>query len=465
MINENDQMEDIPQQEAPQGEMPSIPQSSSMFDAMEEDKDMYLGNPQLAGQRSFRRAVAGIEDGDFQGLEQLDFGSINGTPAVSFMDEDGQRQVFKLTMPQWAGALEARSRGRAELNQKYKQEAIKKALAPQYRQILKAVPGAADPVGQQAWMELYDIDPETAYKLAGSSLKKDTQMGVLYGTQQPKQVVDAYNALLGEQYKQRIQMLETQRQSTNDTNTLAYIGSVQSLVRPPQASWMPQGMTASEYAAASGTGTLPLVNAVTMATLPRGIPGLPQPIVPPVPNSHGEYNEQQLRRFAGEFNSGVVQPLLGWSPYDMNNEAHHQQLTEVLNHYNGIRSGAFSVQPPEPIRQPRPGYMPSGTATTTGAASVGSKTPQKAQPQTTNSPVAMEIERDIMQYGQILFEEKPGLYGDVSKDPNEAAMQYLQALLQLHEENMAAVAKGKKPTTYPPPEVVERIYNAVMQKG
>ncbi len=464
MINDTNQMEDIPEEEMSQPEMPTMPQASSMFDAVEEDKDMYLGNPQLAGQRSFRRAVAGIEDGDFQGLEQLDFGSINGTPAVSFMDEDGQRQVFKLTMPQWAGALEARSRGRKELQQRYQQEAVKKALMPQYRQILKSVPGAADPVGQQAWMELYDMDPETAYQLAGSSLKRDTQMGVLYGTQQPKQVVDAYNAMLGEQYKQRMQMMETQRQSTNDTNTLAYIGSVQSLVRPPQASWMPQGMTASEYAAASGTGTLPLVNAITMATLPRGIPGLPQPIVPPVPNARGEYNEQQLRRFAGEFNTGVVQPMLGWAPYDMGNESHRQELIEVLNHYNGIRSGSFAVQPPEPSRQPRPGYMrDEASATRTGTAGTAKK-PQQAPEQTTESPIAANLENDIMQYGEIVWgEDFPN--DNPPSDPNDAAVEYLRVLIRKHEENMSLKSKGKEPKKYPPPEVLERIYNAVMQKG
>ena len=430
---------------------------SSMFDEIEKDKELFLGNPQVAGARSFRRAVEGIENGDYQGLEQLDFGAIDGTPAVSFVDEDGQRQVFKLTIPQWAAALESRSRARKQLDAEYKQDAIKRALMPQYRQILKSVPGAGDAVGSQAWMELYDMDPETAYRLAGASLKKDTPTAVLYGTEQPKPIVDAYNAMLGEQYKQRQAMLETQRQSTNDTNTLAFIGSVQSLIRPPQASIFPKTITVSEYAAQSGMGTLPIVNAITMASMPLGIPGMPKPIVPPTPNQNGEYTDQQLQRFAQEFNSGVVGPILGWAPYDMNNEMHRDELTEVLNHYNAVRSGAVAVRPPESTRQPRPGYMRQAEETIRGAVVESPKAPQGVQ-----AKVSTDVERDIQIYGNELYAMAYGK--DPPQDERVAAEQFVSLIMERHEQNERLIAEGRTPLRSPPPEVIAGIYNAIMQR-
>lgn len=439
-----------------QPSVPGIGSTRSMFDSVEEDPDMFLGRPEIAGQPSFRGAVAGIEDGDYQGLEQLDFGAVDGQPAVSFVDEDGQRQVFKLTMPQWAGALEARSRSRRELEQAYKQDAMKRALAPQYRSMLRAVPGAQDPVAMQAWDELYDLDPETAYKLAGASLKKDTPMGVLYGTEQPKPVVDAYQALLGEQYKQRMQALENHRQSTNDTNTLAYIGSVQGMIRPPQASWMPRSMTPSDYANSSGVGMLPLVNVLTMATLPRGLPGMPQPIMAPYPNAKGEYGEQQLQRFATEFNNGVVGPVLGWAPYDMQNEAHRQQVIELLNNYNKIRAGGIDVQAPSPQRQGRPGYIRPGSQEEQPSA----QAPRAEMTPTT--PVETDIEREVMVYGAELYEMTTGKAPP--SDPAQAADVFVQLIMDQYETNRKLRAQNKDPLPSPPPQVIDRIYKAITQE-
>jgi hypothetical protein len=115
----------IPDQNSNVSELPS--EVSTMIQNADQDNQMYLGNSKIAGQRSFRRAVAGIEDGDYQGLEQLDFGAVDGTPAVSFVDEDGQRQVFRLTISQWTAALESRSRARKQLDNEYRQNAIKQA--------------------------------------------------------------------------------------------------------------------------------------------------------------------------------------------------------------------------------------------------------------------------------------------------------------------------------------------------
>jgi hypothetical protein len=103
------------------------------------------------------------------------------------------------------------------------------------------------------------------------------------------------------------------------------------------------------------------------------------------------------------------------------------------------------------------------SATRTGTAGTAKK-PQQAPEQTTESPIAANLENDIMQYGEIVWgEDFPN--DNPPSDPNDAAVEYLRVLIRKHEENMSLKSKGKEPKKYPPPEVLERIYNAVMQKG
>jgi hypothetical protein len=92
--------------------------------------------------------VNGIENGDYEGLEMLDFGALaDGTPAVAFIDEDGQRQVIKMTTPQWLGAMEYRSKARVELQQQRDMEAKRETFRPYFNSMAKQISATHVPDG------------------------------------------------------------------------------------------------------------------------------------------------------------------------------------------------------------------------------------------------------------------------------------------------------------------------------
>lgn len=425
----------------------TTPEVNRMVDEADKNQDMYIGNAAIAGQRSFRRAVAGIEDGDYQGLEHLDFGAVDGTPAVSFMDEDGQRQVFRLTMPQWTAALETRSRARKQLEQEYKTDAVRKALRPQYEMLLKNVPGAQDPVAQAGWRELFDLDPDTAYALAGGALRKDSKMGILYGREQPEGFVKATNAMLDQQYKQKLNQFRVLDSGTVDIATKGGLAAAQSMIRPPEASHLPLEMTPSDWLTMNNATSLPMVNLIQQASMPLGFPGMDKPIVAPAPDMNGNYRESTVRNWLGQFNASVVRPL-GWMPYDFNNPVHQQQVVEMLNAYNSNRTGAITRGGVQPTVQARPqDSLDSGV--------MGQKEAQ--QP---SAKVMMSAEQFFQRYSDFAF-ERPGVYGEKPSDQNAATQISVQALLDAHEENERLKAQGKSPNKYPPPQELADFYKTV----
>lgn len=433
------------QQQMPSGPIPR--EVNQMIDAADRDAGMYIGNPMIAGQRSFRRAVSGIEDGDYQGLEQLDFGAVDGTPAVSFVDEDGQKQVFRLTMPQWTAALETRSRARKQLEQEYKTDALRKALRPQYEMLLKNVPGAQDPVAQAGWRELFNLDPDTAYALAGGALRKDSKMSVLYGREQPEGFVKATNAMLDQQYKQKLNQFRILDSGTVDIATKGGLAAAQAMIRPPEASHLPLEMTPSDWLAVNNATVLPMVNLIQQASMPLGLPGMDKPIVAPAPDMDGNYRESTVRNWLDQFNASVVQPL-GWMPYDFNNPVHQQQIIEMLNSYNSNRTGAITRAGVEPTVQPRP------------QASRDAGVMAQEEPQQAANKAMSSAEQFFQRYQDFAF-EKPGVYGDRPQDENAAAQISIQALLDAHQENERLKAQGKAPNKYPPPQELADFYKAV----
>lgn len=436
------------QQPIDTSDMPS--EVTRMVEEADKNPEMYVGNSAIAGQRSFRRAVAGIEDGDYQGLEHLDFGAVDGTPAVSFTDEDGQRQVFRLTMPQWTAALETRSRARKELEQQYKIDAYKKAIRPQYDMVLKNVPGANDPVARAGWQELFELDPETAYSLAGGALRKDAKMGVLYGREQPEDFVKAQKAMLEQQYKQKMNQFRILDSGTVDIATKGGIASAQAMVRPPEASHLPLEMTASDWLVANNSNVLPMVNLIQQASMPLGFPGMSKPLTPPAPDSNGNYREQTVRNWLSEFNGSVIQPL-GWMPYDYENPNHQAQVIEMLNVYNSLRTGAIPREPVSKTVQPRPQAPRSGAE----ASAMGQ--PEQAESADAGS---QQAEQFFQRYGDYAY-ESPGVYGEKPSDQSAAAKISVQALLDRHEDNMKRQARGEKPNMYPPPEELAQFYKFV----
>ena len=159
----------------------------------DRDKSMYMGNPQYAGQPSFGRAVSGIENGDFQGLEMMDFGALaDGTPAASFTDEDGQRQVIKLTVPQWMGAIEHRSQSRKQLEEERKLDAKRKAFVPYFNNMAKKVTAAQDPDIGGYLAAMYQVDPEMAMKQLGEFQREQNKANAEMVTWRGKPVTKAF---------------------------------------------------------------------------------------------------------------------------------------------------------------------------------------------------------------------------------------------------------------------------------
>ncbi len=104
----------VPQMTSEQADADMLGRIDSVIEQMNSNPGWAIGDPSISGQPSFGKAVAGIEQGDYQGLEMLEFGAVRGTPAVSFTDEDGQRQVIKVTMPQWLGMIQTRDDARSD---------------------------------------------------------------------------------------------------------------------------------------------------------------------------------------------------------------------------------------------------------------------------------------------------------------------------------------------------------------
>lgn len=435
------------------------PEVSKTVEQLDKDTGMYVGNPQIAGQRSFMSAVRGIEDGDFQGLEQLDFGAVDGTPAVSFVDEDGQRQVIRLTMPQWSAALEQRSRGRKQLEEAYRSDAIKKALAPQFQNIIKRVEGIEDPVVAGAWEQLYDLDPETAMRLAGESFSKDAPKNVLYGREVSDGLLKAYTAIEGNTYKNKLRQLEQLEYSTNDTLTRGGIGILRSAIRPPAAISLPAEMTLSDWLSAQGSGPMPLVNVINQATVPMGIPGVPSPIIPPAPGPDGSYRPEEFNRWLNQLNQQVLMPMLGWAPYNMNNPQHLNQIVEALNMYNNTRGASLPVPPVQPTVQPRPRAETQRQASEAQASAQQSTGANDREMETPT--VSRELEMDLSRYGMQAVNEYQRISGiELSQDANEEEI--LEAFLAIHDYNTKQIASKREPMKNPPPEIVERVYRAIM---
>ena len=52
----------------------------SVIEQMNSNPGWAIGDPSISGPPSFGKAVAGIEQGDYQGLEMLEFGAVRGDP-------------------------------------------------------------------------------------------------------------------------------------------------------------------------------------------------------------------------------------------------------------------------------------------------------------------------------------------------------------------------------------------------
>ena len=415
------------------------PETRSFVERADRDMTAYEPSPMVSGPTSFQRAIAGIETGDYQGLEMLEFGSVRGQPAVSFTDEDGHRQVIKVTMPQWMAMMEMRSRGRKQLQDAIKLDATKKAMKPQFDNLAKMAPGYEDPVVKQAYADLYEIAPEAAMKIIGSSVGKPTTEAIYRGRAVTAAEGKAFTALDERMYGNRASRIDGLIESTNDTATRQGIGMLRNLIRPPEASSMPSEMTVLDWIQQSGMGPLAVANLIQQMTMVNGMPSISKPIVPPVRDASGEYNANQLMQFASQFN-GVVANDLGWAPINLQNEMHLDSLVRALDQYNGRPPAARAGV--QPTVQPRPQAdryaMPeSGTAKASGSDEAS-----------------------------MLLEQYMGhaVQGQQFDSPDERQYQMGRMMIAAYKENQRRQQANEKPLDYPPKEVVDRFY-ALLQAG
>ena len=429
---------------------------------VDKDSTLFTGNMGVAGAPSFAKATSGIETGNYQDLEHLDFGSINGSPAVSFTDEDGQRQALRVTLPQWTAMLQSRSQGRKELKQQYKLDAAKTAMKPQFNQLMKMVPNSQDPITRQAYDSLYEVDPQLAYNIAGSALGKDVKTGILFGREVPEQLAKAQGLLSQQQFKGKQAQFDNLAKGTQNIATLNGIQGVKNIIRPPEANHLPAEMTLSEWMDSNGMGAIPMLNAIQQSSLPMGIPNAPKPLQPPVPDKDGQYNQKQFMDWATGFNEMVVKPL-GWSPYDLSNPQHVEALSQALHSYNASRMGAILTPPITPTVLPPQARPYSERPSAASAKAQGDAMGAAAEQVNVKTPVGQDVETLFERYAQSAFEEM-NPQDDYPSDKKEAASAALEAIVKIHEQNMENKKNGKPLSSAIPPDVAEKIYNALEQK-
>jgi hypothetical protein len=420
-----------------------------------KDKAMFAGIPSIAGPPSFKNSMNALETGDYQGLEHWNIGTVDGEPAVATTDEDGQAQVIRITMAQKMAILQARSLGRQQLQQAVKLDSVKKALKPQFESLLKMSPNSLDPVVEKAYQDLYDVDPQLAYNIAGSSLAKKQKTSILFGREVPEDLAKAQQLLSQRQYKGKVAQYDNLARGTTNIATLNGIQGVKNLIRPPEANHLPAEMTMSEWMDGNQMGAIPMLNAIQQSSMPMGIPNAPQALQPPVPDKDGQYNQKQFFDWAKGFNEIVVKPL-GWSPYDLSNPSHVETLQMALHSYNASRMGAILTPPIMPTVQPRP-YSERPTA-------AGKNAPvAETEQQTAKSPVTQDALTLLQQYGKSAFEDQYP-QDDYPSDKKQGAVASLEAILKIHESNMENKKNGKPLNSAIPPDVAEKIYNAAKQK-
>lgn len=147
-------MTSFPQAAEMGGPVASKPQPQELEQAIFDQKRVMdaamdlRGSRKIAPQTTLAGAVAGIEGGALHGLEALDFGALpDGTPAASFTDENGRRQVLQLTPGQFVAGLQTRAQNRAEIARRAQLQRQAEYLAPQMapmvQELEQQVPGFA----------------------------------------------------------------------------------------------------------------------------------------------------------------------------------------------------------------------------------------------------------------------------------------------------------------------------------
>ena len=307
---------------------------NTIVEEADKDKTEYMPDPRVPRRPSFMQAVQGIENGDYEGLEMLEFGAVkDGTPAVSFVDEDGQRQVIRLTVPQWFGALESRSQARAQFRQVQDLVQRKQAFAPYFDAMTKRVAEASDPdIGAYLTM-MYEFDPKMAIDQLGGFMKDKGNRVIWRGKPVTPEFAKTAQEAYGVMYQGKMRQYDAMARGLQDKPYgLAMLEGVRALNRSPQDVLQPTDTTVIDNLRSQGGGVMPLVNLLQAMKTPGMLPFMPAPVVLPRPTQDGQYNTDEMLSFLDQFNQ--VAENLGWGPILAVDEPGLSTLVEALNMAN-----------------------------------------------------------------------------------------------------------------------------------
>jgi hypothetical protein len=311
----------------------------SVLERMNRNPSWAVGDPAIAGQPSFGKAVAGIEQGDVQGLEMLRFGTVRGTPAVSFMDEDGQEQVIKVTFPQWMGMIQSRDDAREQLRQERELDAKKQAFAGQFRALSSRVSESQDPIVGEYLSLLYDMDPGMAMSGLQSFIKARAgreDYTVYRGQQVPSSFAEAMSALDDAQADGRTMTFGRHAAALSEQgnqNAANAVNMAMSMMRPKGDRITPRSMTMPMWAMQQQN---PMALAMVVDGMRQGLlPGMTRPVALPSVNN-GSTDAATFEQFMQRFNE--VSGSMGWAP------AGEQDIRVIMDAIARVRGGLMIDQ-------------------------------------------------------------------------------------------------------------------------
>lgn len=351
----------VPQMTNDEADADMFGRIDAVIEQMNKNPGWAMGDPTIAGQPSFGRAVAGIENGDYQGLEMLEFGAVRGSPAVSFTDEDGQRQVIKVTMPQWLGMIQTRDDARSELRQQRELESKKQAFAGQFKALASRVGESQDPIVSDYLGLLYQMDPGLAMQGLQSFIKARSgreQYTVYRGTEMPESFAEQVAAIDDAQSDMRMDAFGRYAGNLADQQRFQAAGAVNmysTLLRPKGDRVTPRGMTLPQYAQQT-QGQMAL--ALLIDAMRQGlVPGLSNPVQ--LPSTAGRIDPNEMNQFLARFNE--VSGAMGWGP---SSEA---DLPIILQAIGRVRGGGVITE-----ERPQEGSSSGGRQSSQAPAQGGS---------------------------------------------------------------------------------------------
>jgi len=236
-------------------------------------------------------------------------------------------------VPQWFGAMEARSRARQQFRQVEQLVAKKRAFAPYFESMAKRVSEYSDPEINSYLTTMYEFNPEMAINQLGSFLKNKDNRVMWHGKAVTPEFARGAQELYQVTYDGKMRQYDAMAKGLQDRPYgLAMLEGVRSLQRTPQDTMQPLETTLIDNLRGQGGGVMPLVNLMQAMKTPGMLPFLPAPVILPRPTQDGQYNPDEIMSFLDTFN--MVSENLGWGPVLAVDEPGLSTMVEALNMAN-----------------------------------------------------------------------------------------------------------------------------------